>query len=169
MWQEDKRWSDRFLPEVKRILGECLIGEAPQEDDRERNTDLIVLHMDAIRIACRLRRHQYLVNYPDQITVRSKRPTGVKSELAKIIEGWGDYMFYGFANETETGLAAWVLIDLSTFRLWLGTELCRRRGQLPGSEQANADGSSKFRAFRLCELPPEAIVARQEAPHDTPR
>ena len=30
-WREDKRWSDRFLPEIKRILGEHLIAEPPMD------------------------------------------------------------------------------------------------------------------------------------------
>ena len=62
-WEQDKRWSDRFLPEIKRILGEHLIAEPPVEEDAERNTDLIVLRLDAVRIACRVRKFQYLALY----------------------------------------------------------------------------------------------------------
>ena len=42
-----KRWSDRFLPENKQILGLHLIGEPPVKEDAERNTDLIVPDMRA--------------------------------------------------------------------------------------------------------------------------
>jgi hypothetical protein len=104
-WQADKRWSDKFLRDIKRILGEHLIGEPPMEEDAERNTDLIVLRMDAVRIGCRVRKHKYRDSYQDEFTIRAGRPSGVKTELAKIIEGWGDYFFYGFSNEDETGLA----------------------------------------------------------------
>jgi len=49
-WTSDKAWSDQYMPAIKRILGEHLIGAAPQEDDQERNTDLIVLRMEAVRL-----------------------------------------------------------------------------------------------------------------------
>ena len=58
-WEEDKRWSDKFLIETKRILGENLIGEPPVEEDRDRNTDLITLKMEPVRIACRVRKYQF--------------------------------------------------------------------------------------------------------------
>jgi len=115
-WENDKRWSDRFLPEVKRILGEHLISEAPYEEDAERNTDLIVLRLEAIRIACRIREHKHLLHYRHQFTIRSLRPSGNPTELAKIREGWGDYFFYGFADQTHTSLCQWTLGDLEALR-----------------------------------------------------
>ena len=33
-WKTDKRWSDKFLPEIKSILGMRLIGEASVEEFR---------------------------------------------------------------------------------------------------------------------------------------
>ena len=104
-WQLDKRWADRFLPEIKRILGEHLIGEPPEEEDQEHNTDLMVLKMDAVRVACRVRRNQYIDRYGDEFTIRAGRPNGSKTELTKIVEGWGDYFFYGFSDENETALS----------------------------------------------------------------
>lgn len=156
----DWKWADKFLPDIKRILGECLIATAPIEDDAERNTDLIVLKLDAVRIGCRIRRYSYLLRYPDEFTIRAGRPSGAKTELAKIIEGWGDYFFYGFANETESGLARWTLGNLKVFRLWFNRYMATNHGMLPGIEQFNGDGSSVFRAFSWCELPDEFIVER---------
>lgn len=156
----DWRWSDKFLVDIRRILGEHLICAAPIEDDAERNTDLIVLKLDAVRIGCRIRRHDYLIRYPYEFTIRAGRPSGVKTELAKIIEGWGDYFFYGFANEGEDGLERWTLCDLRVFRLWFNRYMAGHGGALPGVEQANGDDSSVFRAFRWGELPFEFIVAR---------
>ena len=60
------------------------------KEDAERNTDLIVLKLDAVRIACRVRNHEYITRYGDEFTIRAERPSGVKTELAKIIDGWGD-------------------------------------------------------------------------------
>ena len=147
-WQEDKRWSDRFLPEIKRILGEHLISEPPMEEDMQHNTDLIVLTLNSVRIACRVRKYKYLDKYGDQFTIRTGRPSDAKTELTKIMEGWGDYFFYGFANAQETALAQWVLGDLKAFRLFINRSLVRNKGRLPDSEHYNPDGSSTFRAFQ---------------------
>ena len=49
-WEEDKRWYDIFIPEIKSILGQLLIGEASVEDDQLKNTDLIVLELKGYRI-----------------------------------------------------------------------------------------------------------------------
>lgn len=162
-WQGDKAWADKFLPEIKRILGEHLITQAPMEEDAEHNTDLIILKLDAIRIACRIRRYGYFEKYRDEFTIRSGRPNGCKTELAKIIEGWGDYFFYGFSNEDESGLLAWFLGDLRIFRLWGMRELARSKGRFPGMEIPNNDGSSVFRSFYICSLPNEFIVAKKMA------
>jgi len=163
-WQNDKRWSDLFLPEIKQILGSYLIGEPPQEEDAERNTDLIVLRMEAVRIGCRVRKHEYLARYPDEFTIREGRPSGIKTELTKIIEGWGDYFFYGFSNQTETELDAWMLGDLRVFRVWFMRYLAKHQGQLPGAAQNNHDQSSCFRAFSIRALPSNFLIGRQLAP-----
>lgn len=151
-WQHDKRWSDRFLTEMKSILGIYLIGEPPVEEDQERNTDLMVLRMDAVRIGCRIRRHNYL-NYADEFTIRAGRPSGVKTELTKIIEGWGDYFFYGFSDKQEQHLAHWILGDLKAFRIWYSRALANNQGQAPGMRQTNGDMSSFFYAFKWADIP----------------
>lgn len=157
-WQSDKAWSDRFLTEIKGILGLYLIGEASADEDQQRNTDLIVLRMEAVRIAVRIRRFKYWLDYPDQFTIRSGRPSGTETELAKILSGWGDYMFYGFADEPESHLHAWMLGDLRVFRLWFQRETLRRKA-MPGIPKPNGDRSSIFHAFRVGEMPPSFLVA----------
>jgi hypothetical protein len=160
-WQGDKKWSDKFLPDIKRVLGEFLIKAAPIEEDAERNTDLIVLKLDAVRIACRIRRYEYWSRYPDQFTIRSGRPSGIKTELTKIIEGWGDYFFYGFSDEKESSLISWTLCDLKVFRVCFNRKIVERKGLLPGILQKNGDSSSSFIAFSLIEFPKEFIIARK--------
>ena len=159
-WEEDKRWSDNYLTDIKRILGEHLIGEPPVEEDQERNTDLMVLKMDAVRIGCRLRRFfPHYERYNHQFTIRAGRPSGYKTELTKIIEGWGDYFFYGFTNEKDTELYAWGLADLKTFRLWFNRQLVINKGGIPGEPQNNNDGSSSFIAFNWWDMPDDFIVS----------
>jgi hypothetical protein len=151
-WQGDKKWSDKYVLEIKRHLGEFLIG-APENinEDISHNTDLIVLELKAVRIACRVRKDKYREKYGHEFTIRSRRSTGIKTELAKIIEGWGDYIFYGFADENS--LTQWFIGDLKAFRLWFCSELARRHGAAPGVLQENPDGSSDFRAFEKSIIP----------------
>jgi len=158
-WEGDKCWSDRFLPEIKRILGEHLIGEPPLEEDQERNTDLIVLKMEAIRVGCRVRRNEYLKRYPDEFTIRAGRPSGIKTELTKVIEGWGNYFFYGFSDLEEINLLKWSLCDLNVFRLWFNRRLAT--GKMPGFKKENKDNSSSFIAFNFSQLPSEFIIAQE--------
>ncbi len=158
-WKQDKRWSDKFLPEIKSILGMHLISEPPIEEDAEHNTDLMVLKLDSIRIGCRIRKNQYLDGYGNEFTIRSGRPSGVKTELTKIIEGWGDYFFYGFCNKSEDSLVLWHLADLKVFRLWFNTMLAKNKGISPGVGKDNTDGSSSFRAFRWNDIGSGFVVA----------
>ena len=158
-WKRDKKWSDAFLPEIKKILGLYLIGEPPIEEDQQRNTDLMVLNMSAVRVGCRIRKHSYLASYADEFTIRAGRPSGTKTELTKIIEGWGDFFFYGFCDEEESALAAWMLGDLNVFRLFLARSF--RRGEEPWVNKKNLDGSSSFMAFKISSLPEEFVVAQK--------
>jgi hypothetical protein len=168
-WQADKRWYDRFIPEIKGILGVHLIGEPPMEEDAERNTDLMVLKLDAVRIGCRIRKHQYAARYGSEFTIRAGRPSGTKTELTKIIEGWGDYFFYGFSDPDEYSLSAWVLLDLKMFRSWFVRELSKLPpGQFPGIAKNNTDTSSNFAAFNIDWFPKEMIVARRPLSHHAP-
>ena len=161
MWKNDKQWSDRYLSEIKRHLGEYLISEPENiKEDETHNTDLVVLELKAVRIACRIRKEKYREKYGHEFTIRSFRQSGNKTELAKIIEGWGDYIFYGFADDEH--LTQWFIGDLKAFRLWFNSEIVRRKGGLPGKEQSNPDGSSDFRAFEKNGIP-NFIIAEKAA------
>jgi len=170
-WEKDKRKTDKHLPKIKSILGRYLIGEPPIEEDAERNTDLIVLKMEAVRIGVRLRRPHYATKYPGEFTIRAGRPSGIKTELTKIIEGWGDYFFYGFAdidNPDSTDVMDWTLCNLKVFRYWFQRTCCQNRGKTPGIRKANEDGSSEFIAFRFRDLPPEFIVSQEVGSFEDP-
>lgn len=156
------------MPEIKRILAmhllERLISEAPPDEDAERNTDLMVLALNTdVRIGCRVRRYKYFEKYSGQFTIRNTRPSGVKSELTKILENWGRYLFYGISNEAETGFVTWVIGDLSVFRLWFNQQLFLSPARvMPGEPVINPDGSSTGLAFNIKDLPAEFVIARKE-------
>lgn len=151
-FEKDKAWSDTFLPEIKRHLGEYLIAEPKDfDEDKYRNTDLIVLELKAVRIACRIRRETYYEKYGSEFTIRSERRSGNKTELAKIIEGWGDYIFYGFADDER--LTHWFIGDLKAFRIWFTIMTHKNGGNFPGAAKKNIDSSSSFRSFKKYAIP----------------
>jgi hypothetical protein len=151
-WEQDKRWADKFMPEIKAILGVHLIGEPPIEEDMERNTDLISLLMQPVRIGVRMRRKPKNGgdSWEKEFTLRAGRPSGAKTELRKIIEGWGDYFFYGWAGDGPA-LGHWILGDLKAFRYWFAVQMSK--GSVPGAKRGNHDGSSTFRVFRWGDIP----------------
>lgn len=163
-WRDDKSWSDGCAPEIKRILGEHLIGEAPLYQDRHENTDLMVFSLAPVTIACRIRRDVYRAKYPHDITFRNDRPSGAKSERDKLIAGWGDFFFYGFAGD-DRALTSWVMVDLDGFREQLirKKEFPLRKSLLP-----NRDGSSTFIAIAAKSLMPGVIRAHSAGYWDHP-
>jgi len=161
--RRDFEFGRRFLPHLKMIVGQHLVAEAPPAEDAERATDLVVLRLDAVRIACRVRRHEYLNSYGHEFTIRSKRETGAQTELAKVLSGWARYMIYGFGSEGDAGpfMDRWVLGDLNVFRLWFQRETARV-GRAPGNELPNGDGTW-FRAFSLAALPSDFVHADSDS------
>lgn len=153
-WEKDKQASDIFIPEIKQILGLYLIGEANREEDQERNTDLIVLKMETIRIACRVRDKKYMDKYSNEFTIRCRRPSGTKTELKKIIEGWGNYFFYGFGCKDSGELIMWKLADLNVFRLAYNRFLFKGKKY---TEIQNHDESSSFMAFPWSDFPENLV------------
>ena len=158
-WKKDLIWANQFLPEIKRILGFYLIVEAPEIDDSEMNTDLIVLKLDAIRIAVRIRKHLYLEKYKNEFTIRSNRKNNL-TEFAKIIKGYGNYFFYGFANREESMLAFWRLLDLNEFRLSYMSQLYL--GKHLEQKRSNKDGSSDFFVFNVNDFPDRLSIATSD-------
>lgn len=151
-------WTRPILPRIKQIAANYLVSEAPAAEDMRHNTDLIVLTLAPKRIAVRIRRAEYADRYGDEFTLRASRPSGTETELSKIISGWGDYLFYGFADPADPlALSRWLLGDLAVFRLWHATALGYRAR--PWRDRANGDRSSAFRAYRVADLPPEFVIA----------
>jgi hypothetical protein len=44
-YRTDRRWADRFIPQLKQIVADLLVLPAPEAEDVWRNTDLIVLRV----------------------------------------------------------------------------------------------------------------------------
>lgn len=154
-YKEQRRWSDHFIPQIKRIVGPQLMSVTPDEIDCSQATDLYIFTARDMRIAARVRRNEYL-KWKYQFTIRSKLDSGVPTELSKIVNGWGDWMFYAFSDEAEKQFALWWLIDLHALR----AALIRDRGSLKYGDKPNGDGTH-FKWFDLRSFPahPPIIVA----------
>jgi len=156
--RRDWDWSNRFVPAIKRLVGPHLLTPAALEQDAHEATDLIVLVARDMRIAARVRRQGYADSFPYEFTIRARRDSGAVTELEKIVNGWGDWFFYGHADNFD-GFSLWWLIDLHSFRAALirnsnnGTKL--RFGDKP-----NGDGTF-FKWFDLRSFPstPPILIA----------
>lgn len=170
-WQNDKAWSDRFIPQIKRILGQHLIATADWRQDTRENSDLLVFECTPFRVACRIRRHAFLQTNPYEFTIRASRPSENKTELAKIMEGWGNFFFYGFSNKAETEVVNWFIGDLNIFRGAVVRDIYRDKELFDRRKILNRDGSSSFYAWRRDEFPPEFIKAKstERIPVDEPQ
>jgi hypothetical protein len=154
------QWSNQFIPEIKKIVGPYMLKTAPELDDTQRATDVMTLGMNFTRIACRVRKHEFFLKYPDEFTIRSVTSTGNVSEFSKIMSGWGDYLFYGFTDIHEHHIEHWRLGSLNAFRLHIYRELQNKRE--PWEEKTNLDGSF-FRAFIWTDVP-DMLIATETKP-----
>lgn len=158
-YQADREWSDTLIDQVKRIVGPQLLMPAQFELDANEATDLLVLRARDMRIAARVRRNKgYAERYPYDFTIRCARASGAKTELAKIVDGWGDWMFYGHADGQES-IHRWWLIDLHAFRAAL-IRSARNGSALRCGQKSNNDGTS-FKWFDLTSFPekPPILIA----------
>ncbi|WP_372572683.1 hypothetical protein [Ruegeria jejuensis] len=159
-YQVNRSWSDQFLPEIRRIVGGHLLKAAPDPLDHFQATDLVTLDAKDMRIAARVRRPGYSMLYPNQFTIRAQVPSGAETELSKIVNGYGDWMFYGHAGVDGLSLQNWWLIDLRAFR----AALIRHGANgsfIRMGDKRNPDGTC-FKWFDIQSFPddPPLVVAR---------
>lgn len=147
-YESDRQWSDRFIPAMRNIIGPHLLEPSSFEVDTKQASDLVVLRARDHMIACRVRRAGYADSYPFEFTVRWMRDSGAKTELDKLIDGWGDWMFYAHANASQIAFDRWWLIDLHSWR----SALIRDKGSIVYHKKSNGDGTY-FLSFDLRSFP----------------
>lgn len=167
----DRDWADRYLPVIRCIVGPHLLVPSTLEVDTKEAADLVVLRARDMTVACRVRRPGYSDRYPWQFTLRAQRDSGARTELAKVSDGWGDWMFYGHASEDPGALARWFLIDLHAWRAdiqrdaWRAAKGKKQRHAHEFRLIPNGDGTH-FAAFDVRGFPPDLII---DSSHDIPR
>jgi hypothetical protein len=173
-YANDRSWSDRYIPLVASLVAPKLLIPAPFERDTKEATDLIVLTARDLKIAVRLRRQsQFKPEYGNQITFRARRSNGVATELEKIIGGFGDWFFYGWAfAEDPPEIVRWFLVDLNAWRIQYSRALRRKvagtKPKLQWGEQSNSDGETSFCWFDLAtfDADPKVQIAGSELLQD---
>lgn len=154
-YSSDRQWSDQFIPRIKRIVGPLLLEPAPIEEDNNHATDLIILNARDRRIACRMRRHGFAEKFPNDFTIRSQRDSGHETELSKIVNGLGDWFFYGHAT-VDSFISRWMVVDLSAWR----SHRIRNPHRCKPAMFSNNDGTH-FAVFNLRQFvgKPDILVA----------
>jgi hypothetical protein len=158
-YAEQRDWADRYVDTFRQIVGPYLLCPSTLEQDQLQATDLVVLTGRNMTIACRVRDPKYRDSNAHEFTIRNTLPSGTKTEMCKIVDGWADWMVYGFATGQGIEINPWYLINLKHFRIhwfnhWNQRELHDRRAKnrdgtgLQWVEQWNDDGSS-FLAFEV--------------------
>lgn len=154
-YRKSREWSDKFIPAIKQIVGQHLLTESSFEEDTQQVCDLIILKARDMRIAARVRDNFYLEKYSDEFTIRDKTKYDHSTEINKIIDGWGDWMFYGFANKEEEAIAKWYLLDLNVFR----NDRETRKEEVITGRKNNFDGTG-FRWFKVNSFSNDFVIAQ---------
>jgi hypothetical protein len=159
-YDSDRAWSDRYIGAIRQIVGPLLLEPASFEVDTKQATDLVVLRARDHMIAARIRRSGYADRYPYEFTIRSHRDSGARTELEKLVDGWGDWFFYGHADADNQSLSRWMVIDLHSWRAALIRDGMRNASELKWVKKSNFDGTH-FVAFDVRSFPstPQIVVS----------
>ncbi len=152
-WQRDKSRADELWPQIEQIIrsvaGQIIdVQPASEEDDQQRATDYVI-QVNAGSIGCRVR---FNTSFRD-ITIRSHRPSGVRTELDKL----GDLRWYLYCWAEGHGPCHIVRWDFFDVQQMLAAGLLDQ-----ASELTNIDGT-RFRAFPAALLAGNGLVASGEA------
>lgn len=154
VYRKNRVWSDQYLDQIQRILGPILFQIADDETDMTQATDLHVLKAQPVAIACRVRRmNKNFSRFKNEFTIRAERPNGRKTELAKILDGFGDYYFYGWVDEQADRVAYYTVFDIDLFRQAIAAD-----PTLASQTVTNPSDGIKFCAFDFQDFPAAMIL-----------
>lgn len=140
--------NQKYMPNVKSILGGYLLTDSTFEEDTQQATDLTILRVLDKTIAVRVREPGYWGNFQYEFTIRSLIEGVEFTEIDKILRGWGGWFFYGHGDGASEVLHYW-LICLSAFRFHHSFSLPFIRTE---HHKPNGDGTF-FDAFDLRKFP----------------
>ena len=149
-FQEDFRWQQRFIPQIKQIIGMYSVEIASFKQDTKYATDFLIAETKVFKYACRIRTEPYLKNFNCDFTIRFDRPSGQRTEFEKILsDGFPERMIYAVGADNGD-ILAYKIVSLNIFRIAL-KPLWDKNPEVFIKEQAklyvNSD-KTRFLAFR---------------------
>jgi len=150
-------WQEQYINEVVRLIAPYLITVGRPEVDKNEAGDLELAFPRNGTVSVRLRKPDK-ARFVGDVTIRSRSANGGRTEISKIIDGFGDYFFYGHVSD-EGRIWFWHLLNLNAVRAAFqrhGNKLLKR------PEVPNRDGT-RFLVFKPEADFPQAIMAH-EAP-----
>jgi len=149
-FQTDIQLEKRFARTIKAVLGNQFICQ-DEVEDLENGTDFLMFKAEPFKIGARLRRYKFyeIPEYRNQFTIRCERPSGVQTEIHKIMDGKVDYIFYGFVNKPELRIIQYFIGNLKIFR---------EINPTPIGIYFNKPFDSKLAVFDIKQFPNEFIL-----------
>ena len=161
--KNDLEFSNKYKKEIMNTLQNvfnqicpCIItDEIEKYKDLKENADYVIDFLGErcnLAVACRIRRIQ-TDEYFNNITMRSKVPSGKETEWDKFQNSCGDIMFYGIENKEGNGLEFIRIINLKIFRRLI-FEYRAFKGREFGAERDNKDKNGNYdgTSFRYFDL-----------------
>lgn len=145
-------WQAQYIDEVIRLIAPHIITVSRPEVDKKENGDLELAFPRNGTVSVRLRTQKY-ARYAGEITFRSRSRNGGYTELSKLIDGYGDYFFYGHVSDAGD-MWFWHLLSLNAVR----AAFTRSPRLLKRPEKQNPDGT-RFLVFSPETDFPSAILA----------
>ena len=151
-YRKSRAESDQYIDQAMQIIARVMIRVGTEDEDNNHATDIVV---EPGRYALRTRTmyvngNDYFKRYHREFTIRSKRPSGVKTELEKILDGDGEYYLYGWVN--STGIKYYTIFDLNVFRQTISD-----RPQLLNNTTTGKDGVT-FTCFKYEDFSSDFII-----------
>lgn len=134
-YEENRAFADRFMPEIKCLLGTAFIQESSQILDEQWATDLV---MPYCRFAVRVRRNKWIKHFGDTFVLRAKAKGAHRSEYAKLLDlnkQHPTHLIYCWADNTDIALQLAWLIDLYSWRQAVLRRLVRPKYFASGNDR----------------------------------
>ena len=114
--QQNLRESAIYDQHVQCLLGKYIIKKATPEQDMQLNTDFQVDSI-SLSIMSRVRGSECFPDWGMDFIFRAYADGGNQSEYDKMLDGMGQWYFYGFGHPTRPNVVLWYwLFDLDAIR-----------------------------------------------------
>jgi hypothetical protein len=135
-YRKDRAWVEGLKAEVVAILTRHLdrivsVRVASDEEDTKRATDMVV-EVAGGTVAVRVR--DWVRDFRDW-TIRTRRRSGARTEMAKLKEGFANWYLYGWCKP-DGRIGDYVLIDLAAVRTHGLLDIPRREQSADGWQTA---------------------------------